>query len=39
VEAAFPMDIIPPQPNLQPPGEEELESIVGFVQEHRFRRW
>jgi len=31
------IDIIPPQPNLQPPGEEEFESIVGFVQEHRLK--
>jgi len=28
---SFPIDIIPPQPNLQPPGEEEFKGIVGFV--------
>jgi hypothetical protein len=28
---AFPMVIIPPQLNLQPPGEEEFKGIVGFV--------
>jgi hypothetical protein len=28
---SFPIDIISPQFNLQPPGDEEFESIVGFV--------
>jgi len=31
MQRAFPIDIIPPQLNLQPPREEELEGIVGFV--------
>jgi hypothetical protein len=27
----FPVDKISPQPNLQPPGDEEFECVVGFV--------
>jgi hypothetical protein len=34
----FPPDKISPQPDLQPPGDEEFESVVGFGQEHRFNR-
>jgi hypothetical protein len=31
MQRAFPIDIIPPQLDLQPPGDEELEGVVGFV--------
>ena len=31
MQRSFPIDIIPPQLNLQPPGDEEFEGIVGFV--------
>jgi hypothetical protein len=34
VQRSLPIDIIPPQLNLQRPGDEEFESIIGFVQEH-----
>jgi len=38
MQNSFPIDIIPPQLNLQPPGDEEFEGMVGFVEEHRFER-
>jgi hypothetical protein len=38
MQRSFPIDIIPPQLNLQPPGDKELEGVVSFGQEHGVKR-
>ena len=31
MQRSCPIDIIPPQLNLQPPGDKEFEGVIGFV--------